>query len=123
MNVALGAIEARRLFDHRDQRRRLEITGLSRLHLGIPRLLGHQRQPADLELGAGRDDQIGAAGAGDEARLRFDVMRVLQRVRRGVDLDLVAAQLFDQRAPLRDSGKDVEVGERGCGPNAKRGGE
>ena len=86
-------------------------------------MLSHQRQPADLELGAGRDDQIGAAGAGDEARLRFDVMRVLQRVRRGVDLDLVAAQFFDERPPFRDRGKDVEDGERGCGPDAERGGE
>jgi hypothetical protein len=49
-----------------------------RLHLGVARLLQQQRQPADLELGAGADDEVGVARARDQARLGLDLVRVLQ---------------------------------------------
>ncbi len=56
MHVAFGAIEPRRLVEQGDVRRRLEVSGLARLHLRVAGLLQDQRKPADLELGAGRDD-------------------------------------------------------------------
>ena len=112
VDVAFGAVEARRLFEQRHVARRLEVARLARLDLRIAGLLRHERQPADLELGAGRDDEVGAARARDEARLRLDVMRVLQRVGRGVDVDLVAAQLLRERAPFGHRGEHVERGER-----------
>ena len=68
MHVAFGAVEARRLFQHRHVARGLEVAGLARLDLRIARLLRDQRQPADLELGAGGDDEIGVARARDQAR-------------------------------------------------------
>ena len=108
MHVAFGAIESRRLVEQGHERRGLEVAGLPRLDLGIAGLLQHQRQPSDLELGAGGDDEVGAARARDQARLRLDVVRVLQRVGRDVDLDLVAAELVDERAPLGNCRKDVE---------------
>ena len=100
MHVALGAVEARRLFEQRHLARRLEIARLARLDLRIAGLLQHERQPADLELGAGGDHEIGVARASDEARLRFDAMRILQRVGRGVDLHLVAAELLGRARPI-----------------------
>ncbi len=100
MHVAFGAIETRRPLDRRDERRRLEIPRLARLHLAVAGLLQHERQPADLELRAGRDDEVRLPRAGDQARLRFDVVRVLQRVGRRVDAHVVAAELLRERAPF-----------------------
>ena len=123
VNVALGAIETRWLFDHRDQRRRLEIAGLARLHLRIPRLLNHQRQPADFELGTGGDDEIGAARTRDQAGFCLHMMRVLERVGGAVHVHLVAAQLLGECTPFGDGSEDVQSCESGCGPNAERGSE
>ena len=101
VDIAFGAIEARRLLEERHVGRRLEVPRLARLDRGIARLLRDERQPADFELGAGRDDEIGASCARDKAGLRLDVVRVLQRVGRNVDLDLVATELLRERAPFR----------------------
>ena len=111
--VAVGAVEARRLSQHRDQRRRVKVARLARLYARIARLLRHQRQPADLELGAGRDDEVGAARPCDQAGLGLDVMRVLQRVGGDVDVHLVAAQFLRQRAPFGYGCEYVERGQRG----------
>jgi hypothetical protein len=73
----------------------------------------HQRHPADLELGAGADREIGAARARDEARPRLDAMRILQRGRGDVDARLVAADFARERSPLGLAGKYVQGGERG----------
>ena len=56
----------------------------------------------------GADEQVGVAHARDQARPRLDVMRVLQRRRRRRDVDLVAAELLDERRPFGLAGDDVE---------------
>ena len=56
--------------------------------------------------------QIGAARPRDEARARFDAVRVLQRRGRDVDARLVARQFLRQRAPFRLAGEDIERGQR-----------
>src|SRR5258705_8795303 len=123
MHVTLGAIEARRFAQERNESRRLEVARFSRLHLGVARLLQHQRQPADLELGAGRDDEIGAARARDQARARVDVMRILQRVGRGVHGDLVAAELLGEGTPFGNGREYVERRRRRRDPRRDERGE
>ncbi len=69
VDIPFGPVEARRLFEQRHVRRRLEISGLAGLDLRIPGLLGDERQPADFELGSRGDDEVRAARARDQARL------------------------------------------------------
>ena len=120
VHVALGAIEPRRFLEHRHIARRLEIAGLAGLDRRVARLLRDEREPADLELGAGRDDEIGAARPRDEAGLGLDVVRILQRVGRDVDADLVAAQLLRQRAPFGNRGEHAQCRERRAGERGER---
>ena len=51
------------------------------------------------ELGAGGDDQVGAARARHQAGLGLDAMHVLQRGGRDVHVDLLAAELVWSSAP------------------------
>ena len=113
--VALGAIQAHGLVAQRNEPRRLEVAGLARLNLWIAGLLHDERQPSDLELGAGGNDQIGAARAGDEARLSLHVVRILEPIRGDIHIDLVAAELLHERAPLRNRREDVERAPCGHG--------
>ena len=106
--VALGAIETHRLVEQRDKGSGLEVARLAGQHFRVAGLLRHQRQPTDLQLGAGSNDQIRAARPRDQARLRLDVVRVLQRVGRDVELDLVSAELRRERPPLRYGCEHVE---------------
>ena len=90
-----------------------EVARLPGLHLGVTRLLQQHRQPTDLELGAGADDQVGVAGAHDQARLGLDLVRVLQCAGGDRHVDQVAAKLLRQCAPLGLAGEDVERSLRG----------
>ena len=96
MDVAhrAGDLPGRQVEDPRGQRR-IEIALPSRLDLRVPALRDERRQPADLELAADDDQQIGAIQLDDEARLRFDEMRILIATRERFDGDLVAADLAD----------------------------
>ena len=79
------------------------------------RLPDQLRQPADLEIGSGTDGQVGAADFRDQARLCLDLVHVLQRRGRHVDVDLVAAQFLQQRPPLGLAGEYAQLGVRGRG--------
>jgi hypothetical protein len=112
VDVALAAIDARRHLERRDEAAGLEVGRRADGEARIARLLDQERQPADLELHARADEQVGVPHARDQARPRLDVMRVLQRRRRRRDVDLVAAELLDERRPLGLAGDDVERGLR-----------
>ena len=112
VNIAHRAVEPRRLLEQRDDARRFEIARLPGLDLRIARLRLQQRHPANLELCAGADHQIGASSARDEARARLDAVRILEGRGGGVDRHLVAADFLRQRAPFRLAGQDVERGDR-----------
>ena len=112
MYVALGAVEASRLLEQHHVGGGLEISGLARLDGGIAGLLRDERQPADFQFGAGRNDEIGASRTRDQARLRLDVMGVLQRVGRDVDLDLVTTKLLHKRAPFGKRREHIDCRKR-----------
>ena len=80
--------------------------------LRVARLLQQQRQPADLELGAGADQQVGVARARDQARPGLDLVRVLQRGGGDRHVDLVAAELLRERAPFGLAGEHAQRGVR-----------
>jgi hypothetical protein len=119
MHIAVGTIEASRFLEHPHVLRSFEIARFSRLHPGISRLLQHQRQPADFEFSAGRDNKVGTACTGDQTRPCFNVMRVLQGVGGRVNLDLFTAQFFGQCAPFGYAGENVQHGERRCRKGGK----
>ena len=56
---------------------RIEIARRADLNLRVAALLDERRQPADLELAADDDQQIGLLQLQDEARLGLDEVRIL----------------------------------------------
>ncbi len=68
----------------------------------------HHRQPADLQLGAGGDQEVGAAGAGDQRGPGIDAVRILQGGGGDEDLHLVTADFPRQGAPFGHRGEDLE---------------
>ena len=121
MHVALGAVEQRRRLAHDDVARRLEVAGLARLHAGVARFAQDQRQPADLEFGAGGDDQIGVARTRDQRGPGVDAVRVLQAAGRGMDVDALAADLPGQRRPLGNRREHLQRRLRRQGQRGKQG--
>ena len=112
MHIAVGAIQARRHFQLAHIIRRLEITRLAGLDSGVAGLAQQNRQPADFQLRSRAYQHIGAAGAGDQARPRLDLMRVLQGIGRGINRYLLPAQRLGQRAPLRFARQYIDRGAR-----------
>src|SRR3546814_4171383 len=64
--------------------------------------------------GAGTDDQIGLPVFGDQARPRLDLVDILQRRGRDVDVEMISAKFLQQRAPFGFAGEHLECGSR-CG--------
>ena len=65
VHVAVGAVEALRHLEHSHEGRRFEVARLAGLDRAVARLPDQQRQPADLQLGAGADHQVGIARGRD----------------------------------------------------------
>ena len=95
-----------------DVLRGLEVTRAAELDLAVPALREQERDPTDLQLGTGTDQQIGGADARDQAGTRFDAVRILQRGRGRIDRHLVSPQLLRQGGPFGLAGEYVE--RRGC---------
>src|SRR5262245_41444527 len=57
--------------------RYVEITVGARLDFRIPALLDKRRKPANLEVSANQDEDVRLLQPEDEARLRFDEVRIL----------------------------------------------
>src|SRR5437867_3536700 len=60
MDVTLAAIDAGRHLEEAYEARRFEVSRPARLNPVVARFAHEQRQPADLELGAGAHDEVGA---------------------------------------------------------------
>src|SRR5262249_26453583 len=71
-----------------------------RLDLRVAALLDERRQPADLELAADYDQHVGPLKLQDEARLRFDEMRILIAPGDGLDANPIAADLARDRREI-----------------------
>ena len=114
VHVAVGAVHRARPLERLDLRCGHERTGAG----GDPVVAGladELRQPADFQFRTGADHEVRAAHLRDQARARFDHVHVLQRGGGDVEVDLVAGQFGDQRAPLGFAGEDVQPGLRGRG--------
>ena len=92
--------------------RRVEIAVRAGLNLRVAALLDERRQPADLELAPDDDQQVGFLELEDEARLRFDEVRILIALRERIDGDPIAAHLLRDRRQILGRGDDVELSLR-----------
>src|SRR5205823_985409 len=88
--------------------RRVEIAFGALLNLGVAALLDERRQPPDLELAPDEDQEVRPLKFQDEARLRFDEMRILIAARERLDRDLVAADLTRDRREILDRGDHIQ---------------
>src|SRR5262245_30559726 len=95
-------------FEPGDVLRGFEVPRTPELDLAVSALGEQQRNPANLQLRARADEQIGRADARDQAGTRFDTVRVLQRSRRRVHVHLVATDLLSEGSPLRFASEDIE---------------
>src|SRR5712691_5721024 len=66
MEVAERSVDDFRYFQLDDVLRGFEVTRIAELDPGVPALREQERNPADLQLRAGTDQQIGGADAGNE---------------------------------------------------------
>jgi hypothetical protein len=108
-----AAVQAFGHLQFANEGRSFEVAGPARLDGAVARLADQQRQPADLQLGAGADHQLGIACGRNQARADFDAVGVLQACRGHVDAGLVAGKFLDQRAPFGFAGQHLDVGPRG----------
>jgi hypothetical protein len=117
MHVAVAAVEADRHLERRDESPRFEVARRAWSKSCVAGLLDQHRQPADLEVESGADDEIGVAHPGDQARPGLDAMRILGGRRRRADAQAVTADLFCERRPFGFTGDHVE---RGVGLRAEQ---
>ena len=89
--------------------RRVEVALAARLDLRVAAAGQQRRQPADLELAADDDQQVGAAHRENEARLRINEVRILVALRERRDRHLVAADLARERAEIFGRGHDLQL--------------
>lgn len=73
-----------------------------------------RRQPADLELAADGDVQVGSADREDEAGLRLHEMRILVTLRERGHRHLIAANLAGDRPEVFGGRDDVQLALRVC---------
>jgi hypothetical protein len=110
MHVAVGAVDRGRHIEAIDQRRRLEIPRPAGLDGRVPGIALDQRQPADFQIGARRDEQLRLPRLGQQRGLGLDPVRVLEGVGGRVNAHLVAADFLGQRPPFGHRGKDLQIG-------------
>ena len=120
VHVTLRTIDIRRDLDAPHVVRCEEMAGAAGLYVRVARASQEQRQPADLEVGAGADQQVRAAGPRDQARSCLQHMRILERGRRLGDPGIVAGQFLDQRGPLRFAAEHVQRACRDGQPQGKQ---
>ena len=102
----------RRDVENRRLERGVEVARRARLNLAVAALLNQRRQPADFELPADGDQQIGALELEDEARLRLDEVRILIALGDRFDGDPIAADLAPDRRQVLGRGDHVELALR-----------
>ena len=75
---------------------------------GLPRAAQKEWQPADLEVGAGADEQIGIACRGDQAGPRLQRVRVLEGGCRDSDRHVFTRNLAGECTPFGLTGEDLK---------------
>jgi hypothetical protein len=108
MHIPLAAVEADGLFQEPDEFRRLEIARLPGLDAVIARFPQQQGQPADFQIRAGADHEVGVAGPGDQGGPRLDVVGILARRGGAGDAGPLAGEFQGQGGPFRLAGQDVD---------------
>ena len=86
--------------------------GAPGLDLGVAALLDERRKPADLQLAADGNQQIGLLQFQDEARLRFDEVRILVAPGDRLHGDPIAADLARNRREIFGRRDDVQLALR-----------
>jgi hypothetical protein len=119
MHIPLAAVETDRLVQEPDEIRRLEIARLPELDAGIARFPQQQGQPADFQIRAGADHEVGVAGPGDQGGARLDVVGILARRGGAGYAHPLAPEFQGQGGPLRLAGQDVD-GRPGGGDALER---
>ena len=114
MHIAGGPIDLGGFIERGDEACGHEVA-IARHDLGVAGLTRQLRKPAALKFGTGAEEQVGAPKLGDQARLRLDLMDVLQCGGGDVDFRLVARQFLGQRPPFRFAGENIQFGlNTGC---------
>src|SRR4026209_439805 len=110
MNVAHRAGDLTlRDFENLRLRGRIEIARAARLDFRVAALVDERRQPADLQFAADDNQKVRLLELEDEARLRFDKMRVLIPFDDRVNGNVVATDLTRDRREVLGGGHDVEL--------------
>ena len=110
MDVAHRAIDDLGNLDARDELRGFQVTRRPGLDSRVAGLREKQRQPADFEIRAGTQQEVGRARSRNQAGTRLDAMRILQCRGGRVDRDPIAADLVRKRRPFGLAGQDVDRG-------------
>ena len=77
---------------------------------GIASAIDQGWEPADFQLRAALDQQIGFVEQADKTRPGIDEMRILRPLGNGGDSDLVAADFLGDRPKIRQRGHDIQLG-------------
>ena len=121
MDVAHAAVDDCGTFQNLDVLECHQVARLSLLDADPCPPLHQDREPADLELGPGADQQVCPADLGDQARPGADVMGILAAVCRGVHCDITAAHFLGKRSPLGLTGEYPHLRRgRKCGEGCRR---
>ena len=107
--VPLGAAEGARLVQQLDAGPGRHVTGRPFEHVSIAGRVEQRRHP-QLQIQAGRDEQVGGCGAWSERGLGTDEVRVLVAVADCLCLDPVAADLLGHPRVVGDGGYDLQKG-------------
>ena len=110
VNIALRAVDPSGSVEAQDETTGLEVAVATGHHAPIVRLLQQGGKPADFELCAAANYEVGLSDPRDQAGSCLDVMRILQRGSGGIGLDEITADLLCQRRPLGLTGEYPDLG-------------
>ena len=99
--------------------RGLNASGFADIELRVARVLQERGEPAEFQLGAAVDQDIGVAQLHDEARPGVDEVRVFRRLRHRGHVRFVGSDLTRERAEIGQGGDDVEFGVSDRWPEEK----
>ena len=92
----------------------------ARADFRVAGLVDQRRQPADLEVEAVLDQNVGFVQRDDEARLRLNVVGILVRLADAGDVDAIAADVARDGREIGQRGDDLELGLCAGRPAADR---
>jgi hypothetical protein len=107
MDIPFRAAQAGGDFQDRDPGGGIDVAAAAGKHLAVARSLRERRDPADLEIEAVDDQQIGGAHLDDVGRLRVDEVGVLHAAGDDRQVDPVAADVARDGAEVRQRRDDL----------------